>query len=101
MWRSKLYSDVKVVLHLGPSSLTPDTHSDNPSSSSTKAAFSTHKFILATRSPYFAQILLNPGGFKMNDTDEIELPSPPFTPASLHFCLGYMYAIALARWSRI
>lgn len=99
MWRSKLYSDVKIVLPLSTTrdpSAPLDTVSDDPSSSSTTATFSTHKFILASRSPYFASLLLNPGGFKVRADlnkeggGEIELPSPPFTPASLHFCLGYM-----------
>jgi hypothetical protein len=107
MWRSKLYSDVKIILPLtnphssatnnraAPTSTLlqrppEDTHSDDPSSSTETATFSSHKFILASRSPYFAQLLLNTGGFKPSDRDEIELPSPPFTPASLHFCLGYM-----------
>ncbi|KAL7416386.1 hypothetical protein BDY24DRAFT_412573 [Mrakia frigida] len=105
MWRSKLYSDVKITLPL-PSTRDPsaplDTVSDDPSSSATTATFSTHKFILASRSPYFAQLLLNTGGFKSRsdlisrDGGEIELPSPPFTPASLHFCLGFMYAGTLS-----
>ena len=97
MWRSKLYSDVKIVLPLSGTRGTGDqpvldTVSDDPSESATTASFSAHKFILASRSPYFAQLLLNPGGFKSRDRDkpEIDLPSPPFTPASLHFCLGYM-----------
>lgn len=96
MWRSKLYSDVKIILPLsasrGVSDQFLDTVSDDPSASATTATFSAHKFILASRSPYFAQLLLNTGGFKSRDRDkpEIDLPSPPFTPASLHFCLGYM-----------
>jgi hypothetical protein len=30
--------------------------------------------------------------FKPQSTADIHLPTPPFTPAALHFCLGYMYA---------
>ena len=105
MWRSKLFSDVKLVLPLdqgaarpGASSILGPDHSPNDQSlledtDSTTATFSAHKFILATRSPYFAQLLLNPGGFRSVDParSEIKLSSPPFTPASVHFCLGYMY----------
>jgi hypothetical protein len=35
-------------------------------------------------------------GFAQVDMPEIVLPSPPFTPASLHFVLGYLYAGNLA-----
>ncbi|CDZ96290.1 CAP Gly-rich domain [Phaffia rhodozyma] len=110
MWRSKLYSDVKIVLpceslHTSSGSSTIkrnsfiDSNLSDDSSSSTCAVFSTHKFILASRSPYFASLLLNTSGFRSGDweeTNEIELLSPPFTPASVHFCLGYMYAGTLA-----
>lgn len=108
MWRSKLFSDVKLVLPLDPSSTNapprgagssiygPD-HSPNDQNglddvTSTSATFTVHKFVLVSRSPYFAQLLLNPGGFRSIDLakGEIELPTPPFTPASVHFCLGFM-----------
>jgi hypothetical protein len=114
MWRSKLFADVKLVLPIDPSGvagpagssiLGPD-HSPNDQSllkdtTSTTATFSAHKFILASRSPYFAQLLLNPGGFRSVDPtrSEIKLSSPPFTPASVHFCLGYM-SVLTAPWRR-
>lgn len=89
MWRSRLYSDVRVSL------------TGNFSSSShenTTAIFSSHRFILITRSPYFHNRLLewNESAQKHpnNNPSEpltLDLPSPPFTPASLHFTLGFIY----------
>lgn len=98
MWRASLYADVKLVLPLSSSS-GPQVRAPAASSSITlpldhkdSATFSTHRFILVSRSPYFATLLLNTHGFDggYRDRNEIELPMPPFTPASLHFCLGYM-----------
>ncbi|KAI5996377.1 hypothetical protein EDD15DRAFT_2252195 [Pisolithus albus] len=94
MWRSRLYSDVRI-------SLTGNFSSSNPEH--TTAVFSTHRFILISRSPFFrAQLLTwaSPQSAKTptvttpsnsNDPFTIHLPSPPFTPASLHFTLGYIY----------
>jgi hypothetical protein len=93
MWRSKLYVDVRI--HLKPqTSLDSDRDEDSDSSTdslSSTAVFTSHRFILCSRSPYFASVLLNPS-FKPQSTADIHLPTPPFTPAALHFCLGYMYA---------
>lgn len=95
MWRSKLYVDVRI--HLKPQlpddqdqELEDDSDSSIDSLSST-AVFTSHRFVLCSRSPYFASVLLNPA-FKPQATADIHLPTPPFTPAALHFCLGYMYA---------
>ena len=74
MWRSRLYSDVRIAL-------------SSPQDNST-AIFSSHRFILVSRCTYFHDQLLSFGG---TDTQTINLPSPPFTPASLHFTLGYIY----------
>ncbi|KAI6019760.1 hypothetical protein F5J12DRAFT_738593 [Pisolithus orientalis] len=94
MWRSRLYSDVRI-------SLTGNFSSSNPEH--TTAVFSTHRFILISRSPCFrAQLLTwaSPQSAKTptattasnpNDPFTIHLPSPPFTPASIHFTLGYIY----------
>lgn len=91
MWRSRLYSDIRI-------SLSGNFSSSNPEH--TTAVFSTHRFILASRSPYFKAQLLTwgqsktPGGASTSttaDASTINLPSPPFTPASLHFTLGYIY----------
>lgn len=98
MWRSKLYVDVRI--HLTPQdtldggSDREDREDDSDSSTdslSSTAVFTSHRFILCSRSPYFASVLLNPS-FKPKSTADIHLPTPPFTPAALHFCLGYMYA---------
>ena len=93
MWRSRLYSDVRIQL------------SGNFSSSSTQgdpmatALFSSHRFILVSRSPYFRTQLL--GAFALptpapGQPLTLTLPSPPFTPASLHFTLGFIYTGTLS-----
>lgn len=86
MWRSRLYSDVRIAL-------TGNFSSSNSHHESTTAIFSSHRFILVSRCPYFHDLLLNWPATK-NAPDEpptLTLPSPPFTPASLHFTLGYIY----------
>jgi len=93
MWRSRLYSDVRI-------SLTGSFSSVNHESAT--AVFSSHRFMLVTRSPYFHTSLKSWGktanaiaksasGSAEEEPLTITLPSPPFTPASLHFTLGYMY----------
>lgn len=96
MWRSKLYVDVRI--HLKPQLIEDDQEQDadddsdsSADSLSSTAVFTSHRFVLCSRSPYFASVLLNPA-FKPQATADIHLPTPPFTPAALHFCLGYMYA---------
>ena len=88
MWRSRLYSDVRIALTGNFSSST--SHGDT-----TTAIFSSHRFILVSRSPYFrAELLSWPPSIKQQPGAEplvLNLPSPPFTPASLHFTLGFMY----------
>lgn len=96
MWRSKLYADVRI--HLDSMEEILDDKSDDSDEStdslSSTASFTTHRFILVSRSPYFASVLLNPLNFSSSsqNSGDIYLPTPPFTPASLHFCLGWMYA---------
>jgi hypothetical protein len=103
MWRSRLYSDVRIAL--------TGTFSSSNHETST-AVFSSHRFVLVSRSPYFHTQLLKwgvpvpistpPKSLASVTTAERErerekeimtltLPSPPFTPASLHFTLGYIY----------
>ncbi|TFY60321.1 hypothetical protein EVG20_g7459 [Dentipellis fragilis] len=84
MWRSRLYSDVRVVIEGSASS-----HHEN-----TAAVFSTHRFILVSRCSYFHTALLAWPGAAKDDNAEPEtltLPSPPFTPPALHFILGFIY----------
>ncbi|PIL23652.1 hypothetical protein GSI_14965 [Ganoderma sinense ZZ0214-1] len=83
MWRSRLYSDVRI-------SLTGTFSSTNHESST--AIFSSHRFILVSRSPYFnAQLLQWNTKPSPGEPLTLNLPSPPFTPASLHFTLGFIY----------
>lgn len=85
MWRSKLYADCQIVL-------INQQHVDNPTENLTyeqEAVFSAHRSILCSRSPYFASLLLDP--YADSNNRLFTLASPPFTPASLHFSLGYLY----------
>lgn len=87
MWRSRLYSDIRI-------SLTGDF---GGSHENTTAIFSAHRFILVSRSSYFHTALLTwpsnkPAPSQGNgEPPTLSLPSPPFTPASLHFTLGFLY----------
>lgn len=95
MWRSKLYVDVRI--HLTPLlSEEKDSDSDDSTDSlSSTSVFTAHRFVLVSRSPYFSSLLLNHSAFRpasAGGIGDIHLPTPPFTPASLHFCLGWMYA---------
>ncbi|KDR66670.1 hypothetical protein GALMADRAFT_147723 [Galerina marginata CBS 339.88] len=96
MWRSRLYSDVRIAL----------TGNFGGNHESTTAIFSSHRFILVSRSAYFADALSSwptaakhlssassstPLPSSTSDPPTLTLPSPPFTPASLHFTLGFLY----------
>lgn len=89
MWRSRLYSDIRIALEGSFSSQNHET---------AVAIFASHRFVLVSRSPYFQTQLLKwpvsppPPG----EPHTVTLPSPPFTPASLHFTLGFMYTGTLA-----
>ncbi|BGP15611.1 hypothetical protein JCM10213_004131 [Rhodosporidiobolus nylandii] len=73
-WRSKLYADVSLILE-GSDSSSP---------------FTAHRAIVASRSPYFRSLLL--GNYSDSTRTTFTLPSPPFTPASTTFILGYIYS---------
>ncbi|KAJ7649609.1 hypothetical protein B0H17DRAFT_1338695 [Mycena rosella] len=99
MWRSRLYSDVRIALTSnGPPVSTGD---DDDAHDRQMPVFSSHRFILASRSPYFHTALISwPSPSKplssslsgsSADPLTLSLPSPPFTPASLHFTLGFLY----------
>ncbi|WRT65051.1 uncharacterized protein IL334_001993 [Kwoniella shivajii] len=92
MWRSKLYADVRIHLDQPATETSISDDSDHSVDSlSSTAVFASHRFILVSRSPYFASVFLNTSSFSPSSLD-VHLPVPPFTPASLHFCLGFMYA---------
>ncbi|KIL58305.1 hypothetical protein M378DRAFT_181318 [Amanita muscaria Koide BX008] len=90
MWRSRLYSDVRISL--------TGNFSSYPNEDTT-AFFSSHRFILVSRCPYFYNALLSwskpksqqNNNINNNEPFTLSLPSPPFTPASLHFTLGFIY----------
>ncbi|GAB1519107.1 hypothetical protein RhiTH_002173 [Rhizoctonia solani] len=92
MWRSRLYSDVRITL------------TGSFSSSNTEVAtavFSSHRFILVSRVPYFRTLLSTsfaPVGQNICSANPLplSLPAPPFTPASLHFTLGFVYTGTMA-----
>lgn len=87
MWRSRLYSDMRINL----------TGVFAPGGEPTTAVFSSHRFILSSRSSYFRNVLSPASGFApLSSTGPgglitVNLPSPPFTPASIHFTLGFLY----------
>ncbi|KIM37599.1 hypothetical protein M413DRAFT_30792 [Hebeloma cylindrosporum] len=82
MWRSQLYSDLRIVV----------TGNFKGGYESFTAIFAIHRFILVSRSPYFSRALRwrieSPVN---NELPILSLPSPPFTPASLYFTLGFIY----------
>ncbi|KAJ4490325.1 hypothetical protein J3R30DRAFT_3278147 [Lentinula aciculospora] len=105
MWRSRLYSDVKISLAVNSTDNFSTSSSGNKEHENTTAVFSTHRFILVSRSGYFRSLLLpNPmksltlaSSLSSSPSPQtLTLPSPPFTPASLHFTLGYLYTGTLA-----
>ncbi|KAJ7718715.1 hypothetical protein DFH07DRAFT_331648 [Mycena maculata] len=101
MWRSRLYSDVRIALTSnGPQPVGKDDDDDGHERQ--MPVFSSHRFILASRSPYFHSALISwpspqkPLSSSLSSSTAGEpltltLPSPPFTPASLHFTLGFLY----------
>jgi hypothetical protein len=91
MWRSRLFSDVRIALtgDFRP----PDS---SPDAEDTAVVFFSHRFILVSRSPYFHKVLqssFQPPTAPLDGTMmTLQLPPTAFTPASLHWALGYMYA---------
>ena len=89
MWRSRLYSDVRITINGD----FPSNATDTPEADGAVLFFS-HRFILVSRSPYFRGVLLS--DFRPPTTSSghltLNLPSTAFTPASLHWSLGFMYS---------
>ena len=91
MWRSRLFSDVRIALtgDFRPPDAPPDAED-------TAVVFFSHRFILVSRSPYFHKALQSsfqaPTAPLDGSTLTLQLPSTAFTPASLHWVLGFMYA---------
>ncbi|TDL16162.1 hypothetical protein BD410DRAFT_902200 [Rickenella mellea] len=92
MWRSRLYSDVRIAL--AGDALSTATHNHEGMT----AVFSSHRFILVSRSPYFYAQLISFATKPPSPSEPLTLtlPSPPFTPASLHFTLGFLYTGTLS-----
>ncbi|PWN29914.1 hypothetical protein BDZ90DRAFT_228960 [Jaminaea rosea] len=120
LWQSRHLADI--TIRVGGSDSNPESSADRsprprgmtnladlPSSSSsaialpmedagdeeTAGVFSAHRFVLASRSPYFAAQLLS-GSFSDSTSREVTLPSPPFTPTATYFTLGFLYTGALS-----
>ncbi|KAF7351476.1 hypothetical protein MSAN_01579800 [Mycena sanguinolenta] len=103
MWRSRLYSDVRVALTMNGPAAPAGDDDDADAHERQMPVFSSHRFILASRSPYFHTALVtwpSPSPQKSLSSSlssapgeplTLTLPSPPFTPASLHFTLGFLY----------
>lgn len=92
MWTSKLYCDVRIHLESPDGDgYGSDSSGASEDSLTSTVIFTAHRFMLVSRSRYFASLLLNEGEFRPSTAD-VHLPTPPFTPAALHFCLGWMYA---------
>jgi hypothetical protein len=82
MWRSRLYSDVRIALS---GTFSSSQNSDGP----TAAIFSSHRFILVSRSLYFHSQLIawgTPSLPKPGEPLTLRLPSPPFTAFEATSC---------------
>lgn len=94
MWRSRLFSDVRIAL-TGAKVSPPEGASPSDNDQDTAVVFFSHRFILVSRSPYFHGVLQSSFSPPSAPTDgtllTLELPPASFTPASLHWALGYMY----------
>jgi hypothetical protein len=85
MWRSRLYSDIRIAL----------TGNFGGNHESTTPIFSYHRFILVSQSSYF-HTALRPHFLafpekRSNRSQRTSDGYSPFTPASLHFTLGFIY----------
>ena len=89
MWRSRLYSDIIIEIHGDVLTISNSTTTEEE----TSPAFYSHRFILATRAPYFYDQLITYGLKNLPPPGEpakLRLPSLPFTAPALHFTSGIL-----------
>ncbi|KAH7320435.1 hypothetical protein B0J17DRAFT_685204 [Rhizoctonia solani] len=93
MWKFRLYSDVRIEITGNLSSINNEI---------AIPVISSHRFILSSRVPHFRASLFSPltpvspltlvgQGISPTNPLLLDLPTPPFTPAALHFTLGFIY----------
>jgi len=87
MWRSRLYSDVRIVL----------TGNFGGNHESTTAIFSSHRFTLVSRSSYFHTALISwpSPKYAATNTGEPPMLSLPSPPLLLHRCISPIYTSTL------
>lgn len=89
MWRSKLFADMHIQLSETVVIIPEEEELSDSPTINEERLFPAHRAVLAVRCPYFNSMILSP--YSDADSDLFILPSPPFTPASLHFILAYLY----------
>jgi len=93
-WGARLSSDIQLRICLA--CLASDETTGESDTQNVMRTFWSHRFILASRSPYFLAELgrladAEKDGRISNDLQVLTLPSPPFTPRSLFFILDFIY----------
>lgn len=91
-WRARLNSDVRIVV--------PQPEEDPP-----VYVFWSHRFLLASRSPYFKGVLAKCAiaekeGPASDEVLTLALPIPTFTPPGFFFILGFIYTGTLNYFNR-
>ena len=90
-WKARLNSDIRLQVPLVGHETPGECEIHNG-----MHVFWSHRFILASRSPYFLAELrqlaeAERDGMISNDLQSLTLPSPPFTAISLSFILDFIY----------
>ncbi|GJE91835.1 BTB/POZ domain-containing protein [Phanerochaete sordida] len=84
MWQSGLKSDARVIVSMAQ---------DQQSNGLADVTHHVHRFLIAARSPYFLDRLKGSHPLEeSNGAVTIRLPSPPFSPPTLHLVLGWIYS---------